>query len=277
MRILRPCVSALAAILLFACDPQTTTVHEAIGTVQGVDAEASQVLIDHEAIPDLMPAMTMSFDVADPELLEWLAAGQLIRFRIEHGERSFRILSAAIIGEGEAGRSGVSLDAVLPEADPAPPFRLVDVAGEERTLASLRGKVVLLDFVYTNCPGPCPIQTALQVELQRALPGTLREGVQLVSISLDPERDTPEALGRYAETHGADLANWWFLTGDRESVGEVLAAYGIGVAPGEGIGEISHLVVRFLIDREGNVAQRYFGLEHEAGTILGDVKRLASG
>jgi protein SCO1/2 len=163
---------------------------------------------------------------------------------------------------------------VAPEAEPAPPFELVDQHGAPRSLDSLRGKVVLLDFIYTKCPGPCPILTGTHVRLQKILPEAARERVWFVSITLDPERDTPEALRSYAKARGASLDNWSFLAGSKPQIEDVLARYGVGKMPGAG-GEIQHVVVTFLIDAEGRIAKRYFGLEHHADDLARDVAALA--
>ena len=270
-----PGLALALALGLWGCGGDAD-LHVGLGVVKDVDVAEGQVLVDHEDMPGLMPAMTMSFD-ADPALLAGLAPGQRIRFELEHGPKTFRIRSIEVLGEGEAGRSGASLAEVVTEAEPAPPFRLIDQDGSERTLASLRGRAVLVDFVYTNCPGPCPILTALHTEVQRALPADVAERAWLVSISLDPERDTPEAMRAYAASHGADLANWSFLTGDPETIGAVLRDYGVGVAPGEALDEIAHVVVTFLVDAEGNVARRWFGLDHRSGDVVRELTALVRG
>jgi protein SCO1/2 len=152
----------------------------------------------------------------------------------------------------------------------------VDQEGRALSLADLRGRTLLVDFVYTECPGPCPILTSTHVTLQKALPPALRERVWFVSISLDPARDTPQALRRYAEARGADLSRWSFLTGDAEKLAEVVRAYGVGSLR-RADGEIDHVVVTFLVDAEGRIAERYVGLEHEPEQILRDLERIAAG
>ena len=261
----------LAGALALACGARSD-VHEAIGVVQEVDLESKQVVVDHEDIPGLMPAMVMSFDVGDPALLETLEPGQRIRFKLEHGQKSFRILSAVTIGEGEAHESRIAN--LVQEAEPAPDFTLVDQAGADRTLESLRGKAVLLDFVYTSCPGPCPILTGTHVRVQK-LVKELGDRVWFVSISIDPVRDTPTALRQYANARGADLLNWSFLTGTEETIAEVLEAYGVGAVPGKDF-EIDHLVVTFLIDGEGRIVERYLGVEHEAEALARDLESVAA-
>jgi protein SCO1/2 len=136
--------------------------------------------------------------------------------------------------------------------------------------------VVLLDFIFTHCPGPCPILTGLHVKVQRELSPELRARTQLVSISLDPLRDTPAVLREYAHKRGADLANWSFLTGTSEEVDAVLKSYGVGRARTPA-GQIEHIVVTFLIDADGQIARRYVGLDgHDPKEVLRDLAKLAA-
>jgi protein SCO1/2 len=264
-------IFALGAALALACGAGGD-VHEVVGVVQEVDVASQQVVIDHEDIPGFMPAMVMSFDVADPALLEQLQPGQRIRFELQHGEKSFRILSAVTISAGEAHEDRISK--LLEAAEPAPEFSLTDQAGAERTLSSLRGKALLVDFVYTSCPGPCPILTGTHVRVQQSIPDAVADKVWFASISLDPARDTPTALRNYAKARGADLRNWSFLTGEPETIDAVLTAYGVGAVPGKDF-EIDHLVVTFLIDGKGRIVKRYLGLEHEAEELVRDLVAVA--
>jgi protein SCO1 len=269
---------ALLLVLAAACGPER---FEAKGTIVEVRADLGQVMIDHEDIPGLMPAMTMSFDV-DPEIVAGLAKGDAVRFRIAKEETSFRVVTIAKVGEaGAAGRSSgdggadsAGLSGVAPEALPAPPFELPDQDGARRGLDSLRGKIVLLDFIYTHCPGPCPILTGTHVRVQRTLPDDVKPSVWFASVTLDPERDTPAALRQYAKSRGADLASWSFFGGTKPEIEDVLARYGVGSTPAAN-GEIQHVVVTFLIDREGRITKRYFGLDHHADDLVKDVAELA--
>ena len=154
----------------------------------------------------------------------------------------------------------------------APAFTLTDQEGAAFSLSDLAGKWVLLDFVYTHCPGPCPILTGIHADVQKALPSEVRERVHLVSISLDPARDTPAAMKTYALARGADLSDWSFLTGDASAIRQVLSDYGVGsgVQPN---GEIEHLVITFLIDADGQIRKRYLGLEHTPESIAADLER----
>ena len=103
----------------------------------------------------------------------------------------------------------------------------------------------------------------------------MKPAVWFASVTLDPDRDTPEALKQYAKSRGADAATWSFFGGSRAEIDDVLTRYGVGKAPGSAHGEIQHVVVTFLIDREGKIAKRYFGLDHHADDLAKDVAELA--
>jgi len=267
--------SVLVALLASACGDgtKTSTGH---GIVRDVRPEWGQVVIEHGDLPGLMPAMTMNFDVADPKLLEALGPGQSVEFDVAFDGKAYTVTRIETLSEGDAAADGGdgSLAALLPEAEMAPDFALVDQEGRPRRLSDFRGRAVLLDFVYTQCTGPCSLVTGLHVDVQRALPPEARGGVQFVSVSLDPANDTPLALGRYAKARGADLERWCFLTGPPDAVSALLSQYGVGSIR-QGDGQIEHNVVAFLIDPEGRVARRYLGLKHDPAAMARDLAGLA--
>ena len=94
-------------------------------------------------------------------------------------------------------------------------FELTDQDGRTVTREDLKGAPFALAFIFTTCTGPCPIISGKMVQLQDELEGT---EIQLVSLSVDPEYDTPEVLKAYAENVGADTSRWRFLTGDEEVI-----------------------------------------------------------
>jgi len=257
---------------LLACGPR---VHQGHGVVREVDLASGQAVIEHEEIPGVMSAMTMSFDVPDAALLAKLSPGQLIEFDLEVTERSYRIVAARTEGSRGGAARSPSLASALVERDSAPGFSLVDQAGQRVSLGDLSGEILIVDFIFTRCPGPCPIMTARHVELQRLLSPELRERVHFVSISLDPAYDTPEVLAAYAKARGADLSNWSFLTGPEADVAEVIRRWGIGTlrAPD---GNIDHALATFLVDGRGRITRRWLGLEQPVDQMRNEIAALAN-
>lgn len=269
-----PSVKGAAGLVLLAsllaCGE--ASVYEGRGVVREVQRQERQLVLEHDEIPGLMPAMTMNFDVADPALLE-LAPGQVVEFRLEVTDRSYRLLEASVVAAA-AVSAGPRLSDALDANDRAFDFRLVDQAGRPVGLEDFAGKTVLLDFIYTQCPGPCPILTGRQVDVQRRLPPELRPRVWFASISVDPENDTPERLRRYAEARGADLSGWSFLTGSPAQIEEVLAGYGVARLANPD-GTIGHLVVTFLIDGRGLIVERFTGLDHTPEELIREIERVS--
>lgn len=138
----------------------------------------------------------------------------------------------------------------------APEFTLLDPHGTPLQLAQLRGRVVLLAFVYTTCTGACPLLSASMARLQaRLIDAGLAHRVALLSVTVDPERDTPEALARYARKFNA-RPGWHFLRDGRERMQAVLAAYDEWTRSLPD-GEIDHPARLHLIDGEGRVREIY--------------------
>jgi protein SCO1/2 len=261
----------LLALGLAACGLSAQQEYQVGGVVEGVDTSQRQLTVAHDEIPGFMPSMTMNFDVAPQVALDALQPGDRIRFRLERSATALRVLEVLQV---EAGASrGVSGGAPVPAAEgPAPDFRLADQDGRLLALGDLRGSVVLLDFIFTRCAGPCPILTARNVEVQRQL---AREGLRahFVSVSLDPEHDRPHVLRAYAKAHGIDLRSWSLLTGTQAEVDAVLAAYGVG-SRRLGDDNLDHLVATFLIGADGAIERRYLGIAHKVDAIVGDIRTL---
>jgi protein SCO1/2 len=155
----------------------------------------------------------------------------------------------------------------------APEIVLIDQAGRPLALRDLRGRVVLLTFIYSSCADVCPIITAAMVALQQRLTAAEQEQVFFLSVTTEPEVDTPAVLQAYANRLGADLASWAFLTGHPQAVQEAWQAFGLTVRrrPKRGV---DHPAWTFLIDREGRVRYRYIGGLLEVETILEDMRHL---
>lgn len=163
----------------------------------------------------------------------------------------------------------------LPAYGAVPAATLIGTTGESRSLQSLQGHVVIYDFIFTRCAATCPMMAARMGELTRALKS---DEIRFVSISVDPEWDTPEVLEQYRRNVTKDQ-RWIFLTGTREGVRE-LSVEGFMLAaepPAESIdsGPIVHSSKFILVDRSGEIRGFYDSLSHEAMEQLAqDARRL---
>lgn len=163
----------------------------------------------------------------------------------------------------------------LPRLWQIPDFILTERSGQPLTLDQLRGRVWIADFFYTTCPGPCPMLTSRFSELQKQLSG--EQNLRFVSISSDPEKDTPDVLQTYAEHFKADN-RWLFLTGEKKAVYE-LASKGFKVALVEDRANaaepVTHSTKLILVDRTCTVRGVYDGLNDQGkGKLLQDVLAL---
>ncbi len=156
------------------------------------------------------------------------------------------------LGEGAEG----SRLAVIANA---PDFALTTQKGESLRLVDLKGRVLLVSFVFTTCSGSCPATTHRMSQVQQELKtrGLLKRGqVHLLSISLDPERDKPEVLQRYMRLYDADPATWTFLAGSPQEVATCLTGWGMWTRPAAN-GQLDHPSRVFLVDAKGHIREIY--------------------
>lgn len=166
-------------------------------------------------------------------------------------------------GKGEA----------LPKIGPAPEFTLTTQDGQRLSLQELRGKVVAVTFIYTGCADTCPLLTAKLVRLQTRFGAEFGTKVFFVAVSVDPERDTPEVLKRYAQAHRADLTGWAFLTGTAAEIRQVTRRYGI-YSKKTPHGEVDHTFLTSLIDPSGTLRVQYLGVRFNPEELLRDLQSL---
>ena len=162
---------------------------------------------------------------------------------------------------------------VLPRIGPAPDFSLTAQDGGTVALAGLRGKVVVVDFIFTSCTDECPVQTEKLAAVQAALGSDFGPRVRFVSISIDPQRDTPEALARYAARHHAQLQGWAFLSGPPNEIRSVSRNYGV-VSLRNDRGEPSHNALISVIDAAGALRVQYAGIRYQPRELLSDIRSL---
>ncbi len=150
--------------------------------------------------------------------------------------------------------------------------KLVDQNGNTISLESLKGKPIVVDFIYTTCPGPCLMETAKFANVALRLGNDLGSKVTLVSITVDPEHDGPKQLLAYSRQQGADEKGWYFLTGGPADVDKALAGFKLSrqIEPD---GSVGHLVDMMLVGPDGRLVREYNGEIVKAQDIVDDVKK----
>lgn len=199
-------------------------------------------------------------------------------------------LAGLVAALGMAGFGRLRAADTLEVFGEAPGFLgLVDQDDRPTSADELRGKVVVANFIYTNCPDICPLLSARMRQLQERLrqQNLLGSQVQLLSFSVDPSRDTPEVLRAYAERNGADRAAWRFLTGPEELLIPLVVdgfRLGVSVLPpqaathdvegGHASYDVMHSGRFVLIDRDWRIRAYYDGRDIEPERVLRDVRQL---
>ena len=159
--------------------------------------------------------------------------------------------------------AGCVMHSSLPELGRVPPFLLTAEDGTSVTRDSLRGKVWVVDFIFTNCQGPCPRLSAQVHRLEQRLmsKGQPPEDVRLISITVDPDRDTPAVLAAYARNFQADPRVWHFLTGPAGAVGALSAdTFHVNVSSNL----LEHSTKLILVDKKARIRGYYESLDASA-------------
>ena len=181
------------------------------------------------------------------------------------------LLAWLALGPSEAA----SATGALPRIGPAHAFTLTAQDGRRMSFAELRGKVVVVTFIYASCADTCPLLTAKMAGLRTKLGSDFGPRVAFVSVTVDPERDTPDVLRRYADRYGATGPGWWFLTGSPAEIAEVTRRYGV-FARKQPRGDVDHTFLTSLIDRQGTLRVQYLGVRYDADEMLRDLRSLVS-
>lgn len=163
--------------------------------------------------------------------------------------------------KGEIGRRV----AEKPVAD----FILTDQDRKKFDLREARGKIVAITFVYTRCPDVCPLFTANFAAIQRALDQRGAD-YQLLTITTDPEIDTPEQLKSYADLFKPDYRRWRFLTGDESVISRVWKDFGVTVRKAKD-GQVQHTALTTILDRQGRRRVDYYGDKWQEKSFLQDM------
>jgi protein SCO1 len=282
-------IFALTSILPLACKPRATGPelrYPIKGKVVNVDKRGSAVTVAHEAIPDYMDAMTMPFKLKDPSLLDMMADGDRLQATlVVAGVRSW--LEDVVVVSESADTSATSATSLEPKAgDQIPDFSLVNQDGKRIRLGQYRDRVLVITFIYTRCPLPdyCPLMTEYFIDIEKSLAAEsgLYAKTHLLSVTVDPEYDTPKILREYAarewELHmnGARPAftHWELATGSKDQVKQVAAFFGMQYWQ-EG-DQVIHSLRTAVIGPDGKLVKLYPGNEWKPQEVIAELHRIAA-
>jgi len=261
---------------MMACQQPPERRYDVEGTVVSVDAKRKQVTINHQDIPGYMDAMTMPLSLKEEWPYKVLSTGDRIQaVLVVQGDQSW-------LEEVSITRAPQETTDPLPEETqsefspyPAADFTLTDQDGQPFSLSSLRGKLVVLDFIFTRCPGPCPLLSLKFSQLQHKLGERLGKDVMLLSITIDPRHDTPAILKEYAQRYSANLAGWKFLVGSTRDTIMTASAFGADYQANQD-GIVDHRLVTCVINREGVVVEEFVGTSYTVDEVLTAIEKHSS-
>ena len=272
-------VSLAVVALLAACDREPPArQYELTGQILAVDTTRNEVLIKHDNIRNFMPAMTMPFTVKDPSLLSGREPGDLVTATLVVGETSAHLSSLTRTGHAKLDAPPVVSDAprVLMPGEPVADALLVDQQETPRPFSSFRGHRVAITFMFTRCPLPdfCPLMDRHFAAVQKSIQGASdMKDVRLVTMTLDPEFDTPAVLSRHAARLKADPAVWSFVTGEPRAAADFARQFGIYTERDLGTGaNLTHNLRTAIVDADGRMVKVHSGNDWTPADLVADLK-----
>jgi protein SCO1/2 len=234
------------------------------GIVEAIAADHHRVTIHHQAIPGYMAEMTMEYPVRNDHLLDGLIVGDTIDFTLETSGDDAWIGGLHRTGQADpaavAGGALAETPAALKPGDPVPNVGLLAENGQKVHLADFRGNAVALTFFFTRCPLPtyCPLMNRNFAQTRALLLATsgAPKNWQFLSVSFDPEFDTPQKLASYATAfRGANADRWLFASLSPDALGQLASSLGL-VVMRQGNG-ISHNLRTVVIDPQGRLFRQF--------------------
>ncbi len=277
MAIVRTVVTLLVATSAMLCGCVRSPHYELRGQVLALDRGRQEVTIKHEDIRGFMPGMTMPFKVSDPALLNGLEAGDLVQATLVVKDYTGYLTALRRTGHEKPAPMEAPAVMILQAGERVPDVKLVDETGKARTLADWRGKVLVVTFIYTRCPFPdfCPRMDRQFKSVQREIlsDAQLRDRVRLLSVSFDPDFDTPPVLAAHAKTLGADPRVWHFATGDREVIQGFASGFGVSVVrEGANAENVTHNLRTAVIGSDGTLRSVLSGNEWTPAQLIDAVR-----
>jgi protein SCO1/2 len=263
-------------------------VYKLRGKVISTNAATGEVTLDHEAIPGFMDAMTMPYKLKDPSIVSELHPGDVLTadLLVSQGADADVVLDhIVVVAQGKPDYMPAVVYHVPAPGDRVPDFALRNQDGRTIRLGQFHGKELLITFIYTRCPLPdfCPRVTRnfAAIDKQLLANSALYARTHLLSVSFDPEHDTPERLRAYgAQYIGSDakraFAHWDFAVPQKSVLTEMARYFDVGMTAGPD-DTITHTLSTTLIGRDGKVVRFYPGNDWTPEQVVADVKQAAGG
>lgn len=277
---------ACFAMMLAGCSRQASgnaKRYELKGTVVSVDQRGETVTIAHQEIPGYMEAMAMPFKPKDHWVLDQAQPGNRLQATlVVDGLRSW-LEDVVIMQEATDNEAAPSRSVEPQPGDAVADFTLTNQDGKRIALHDYRGRALVVTFIYTRCPLPdyCPLVTNNFAEIIQTLKSdaALYSQTHLLSISVDPEYDSPKVLREYGakytgESNAATFSHWEFATGKADEVKRVATGFGLQYWPEDG--QIVHSLRTAVIAPDGKLVKLYRGNQWQAAEIVADLQNLKS-
>jgi protein SCO1/2 len=241
--------------------PANAKVYHLHGKIISIDQANSALMIDGDAIPNFMGAMTMPYTVHDKGDLTKVGPGDEITADVivpDQGEAY--IQNVVVVKKGSGAAPSATNDHYPERGEAVPDFALIDQNGKRIHLSAFRGNALLVTFIYTRCPFPdfCPLvsKNFAHVYAETQSNPKLRAHLRLLSVSFDPDHDTPEALRAYAKTFdattgGNPFGRWEFAVVPKDELGKVTEFFGLTVAADGG--NLVHSMSTSVIGPDGKI------------------------
>jgi protein SCO1 len=254
-------LTAIIAVLA-ACSPPAKR-YPLQGEVISVEAPRGMIIVKHGDIPGLMPAMTMEYSVADAKQIEKLEPGDKITADLVVSANTGQLENIVLVSKGN-GTPSSTYQHIPEKGEVVPDFVLTNQNAKRVHFHDFRGKVLLVTFIYTRCPLPdfCPRMSDNFRQIQKQLLATSgsQAHTAFLSISFDPEHDTPAVLKHYASiydkpTKGQHPFDWQFAVPSPRDLPEIAKFFGLVLQPQNA--QIVHSLSTTLISPDGKVEQWY--------------------
>ena len=239
-------------------------------------SDGQSLLVEHAPIEDVMPGMTMAFAARRPASIDHVEVGNAVAFRYHVGHRETWIDGVEVLADEAVAE---------PPSQSQPPERIAPAVrslyqhdavwttqdAAQISLLDFQGRPVILAMVFTHCRYACPLIVRDMRAVAKALPETMQVDLQHVLISIDPARDTPAVLSRFAEAHALSPSKWTLLRGNPGDVRTLAALLGVRYKP-DGNGQFAHTNLITFLDANGEIIHQQEGLGTDPADSAGALR-----